>query len=177
MLFSYFRAEISCYQCVNQFISNITEKQVNGFSWNFQDRSNMRQVTILIFIFSVSILTKNITEKLVNGFQWHFHDVLDTEQQNNWHDSQVQINWFLVPQICAVSCLSVTVWKKWLMDFVNLAGCHTRTIWYTLGTLHFTPLKQHFLPSGSVFVSNSMEGEWMFAKHTGSVGYDKRKTS
>ena len=77
-------------------VSNITEKQVNGFSLSFQDRSNMRQVTILIFIFSVSILTKNSTEKLVNGFQCHFHDMLDTEQQNNWLDCHVQINWFLV---------------------------------------------------------------------------------
>ena len=125
-------------------VSNITEKQVNGFSWNFQDRSNMRQVTIFIFIFSVSILTKNITEKLVNGFQWHFHDMLDTEQQNNWLDCHVQINWFLVPQnMCCVMSVSNSM-EKWLMDFVNLAGCHTRNNLEHLGNAAFYSFETAF---------------------------------
>ena len=149
----------SIYSGESVSVSDITEKRVDGFSWNFQERSNMRQWTILIYIFSGSILTNNITEKLVNGFQWHFQDMLDTEQQNNWLDCHAQIDWCLVPKICAVSCLWTTVWEKWLMDFVKLAGCHTRNNLEHLGNPAFHSFETAFsLPSVSVFVRNIMEG-------------------
>ena len=47
--------------------SNITKKWENGFSWNFQDRSDMSKRTVWMdffsFLFSWSVLSSDITEK------------------------------------------------------------------------------------------------------------------
>ena len=61
------------------------------------------------------------------------------------------------------------------MDFIKLAGCHTRNNLEYIGNVAFNSFETAFLPSGSVFVSKIMEGEWILAKYSGSVGYVKRK--
>ena len=71
------------------FVSNITGKQMNGFSWNFQQRLDMRPGTTCVivgmlqlttwiqgrFFYSLDPCFSNVMEKRVSGYSWNFHEI------------------------------------------------------------------------------------------------------
>ena len=81
-------------------VSNITEKRLNGLSWNFQGGWDLIQGTIgnicrilhstpwtqdLFSTFSEeSITLSSIEEKRLNGFSWNFHKRADLTQGAIW---------------------------------------------------------------------------------------------
>ena len=81
-------------------VSNITETQATGFSWNVQGKLDMKQGTIWSISRMLSI-TRWILDpffyfmdpcfistlwETVNGFSWNFQDMMDRIRQNIWFD-------------------------------------------------------------------------------------------
>ena len=77
------------------FVCNITQKRVNGFSWNFYETSGMTKKIATLFhtclnCFTVfhlgapDVFLSNTTVKSMRGFSWSFHDVLALTQGTVW---------------------------------------------------------------------------------------------
>ena len=92
--------------CESVIVSTIMEKWKNGFSWNFQEKLDMRQRTIWIiflswwltpwiqdrfFLFCESVIVNTIMEKRKNGFSWFFQKILYMRQRTIWNIFRVLV--------------------------------------------------------------------------------------
>ena len=122
------------WQFVCLSVGNITEKCVNRFSWNFQDRSGIIQGTIWgmsclnpwvlgFFCCGKSMSASNIMGKRMNGFAWNFQQGSDMRQGMTWNilgccgwPLESRVDFFYLLNVC----LLVMLWKtgeRILMQF------------------------------------------------------------
>ena len=117
-------------------VSNITEKRLNGFSWNFQGRWKLIQGTIgnIFRVFHLTPWTQDffptfseqsmplssIAEKRLNGFWWNFQNSTDMTQGAMWNIFRMLcltswiLGWFIY---FLDPCLFVILWKNGWTDF------------------------------------------------------------
>ena len=124
-------------------VSNITEKRLNGFSWNFQSRWDLIQGTIgnIFRMFHLTPWTKDffptfteqpmplssIAQKRFNRFSWNFQKRRDMTQGAIWN-----IFGMLLLTLCILGrfiyfldpCLFVILWKNGWADFHEIFMKH-----------------------------------------------------
>ena len=138
-----FSSLLVCLLVCCMYVDNIAEKRVDGFSWNFQDRSGMIQETIwkiwgvplgteFFTVFSMkSVSVSKIKGKRMNGFSLNFQQRLDMRPATIYNIFgmlllapwiQGRLFYFLDP------CLLVMLWKNGRTGFPEIPmKCQRRT--------------------------------------------------
>ena len=129
---------VRCSVCLSVClsVSNVTEKRLNGFSWNLLGRWDLLQGTIgnIFRMFHLTPWTqdfyphfseqsmplRSIAEKRLNGFSWNFQKKTDMPQGAIWNIfGMLRLTpWILGRFIYFLDpCLFITLWKNGWTDF------------------------------------------------------------